>query len=202
MSDDEGLDDLARFYRLPSDWSFDGEDHVISVAAYKLHIKATANATNRGRPGYVPDEYLSSLSMETTLTVADLVTAGMWERADAGGYRIRDWDAIRVTMEHLEQLRNRDELRKIWRRAAVHLEQARMALPDRRGQALMQYLEFLEHNELGLALEELAEVARAQQAPRAVWTELLAAAGVMGSGENDPVYNETVQRIREHLGKS
>jgi hypothetical protein len=30
--------ELARSYRLDHRWSFDGEDHVISVAAHKLHL--------------------------------------------------------------------------------------------------------------------------------------------------------------------
>ena len=42
-------------YRLDHSWSFDGEDHVISVAAYELRIKRTARlvlgAQSPGRPG-------------------------------------------------------------------------------------------------------------------------------------------------------
>jgi hypothetical protein len=63
-----------RFYHLDHSWSFDGEDHAISVAAYKLHINSTADATLRGHPGFVPDEYLNSLGTETTITVIDLVS--------------------------------------------------------------------------------------------------------------------------------
>ena len=88
----------TRFYRLDRSWSFDGEDHVISVAAYKLHINCTADATLGGHPGFVPDEYLNSLGPSTTLAAMDLVTSGYWERVD-GGHRIRDWDLTRVAME-------------------------------------------------------------------------------------------------------
>jgi hypothetical protein len=51
-------------------------------------------------PGFVPDEYLNTLGPGTTIAVMDLVTSGYWERVD-GGYRIRDWDLIRVAMEHV-----------------------------------------------------------------------------------------------------
>jgi hypothetical protein len=76
---DEGEDQVqepehTRFYHLDHSWSFDGEDHVISVAAYKLHINGTADVTLRGHPGFVPDEYLNSLGTETAITVIDLVS--------------------------------------------------------------------------------------------------------------------------------
>jgi hypothetical protein len=103
--------ELARFYRLDHSWSFDGEDHVISVAAYKLHIGTTADSVTGGHPGFVPDEYLSSLSPSTAVAVMELLTSGYWERVD-GGYRIRDWDLIRVATEHLEMLRHRAAIRE------------------------------------------------------------------------------------------
>ena len=80
----------TRSYRLDRSWTFDGEDHVISVAAYQLHINSTTDAVLGGHPGFVPDEYLNNRGPSTTLAAMDLVTSGYWERAD-GGYRIRDW---------------------------------------------------------------------------------------------------------------
>jgi hypothetical protein len=41
--------EYTRFYHLDHSWSFDGDDHVISVAAYKLHINSTADATLHGQ---------------------------------------------------------------------------------------------------------------------------------------------------------
>ena len=41
----------------------------------------------------------------------DLLTSGYRERVH-GGYRIRDWDFIRVAMEHAETLRHRAALRE------------------------------------------------------------------------------------------
>lgn len=64
----------------------------------------------------------------------DLLTAGFWERVD-GGYRIRDWDAIGVTMEHLQMLKER-EARRAQARTRTEQEEVLRRLraggPDRR----------------------------------------------------------------------
>ena len=83
-NEDQGQEpELTRFYRLDHSWSFDGEDHVISVAAYKLHLAGTADSVTGGHPGSVPDEYLSSPGPGTAIAVMELVTSGYWERATA-----------------------------------------------------------------------------------------------------------------------
>jgi hypothetical protein len=51
----------TRFYRLDRSWSFDGDDHVISVAACTLHISSTADAALGSHLGFVSDEHLNSL---------------------------------------------------------------------------------------------------------------------------------------------
>jgi hypothetical protein len=103
--------ELTRFYRLDHSWSFDSEDHLISVAAYNLHFGGTADSVIGGHPGFVPDEYLSSLGPSTAIAVMELLTSGYWERV-AGGYCIRDWDLLRVAMEQIEMLRHRAALRE------------------------------------------------------------------------------------------
>jgi hypothetical protein len=90
-------------YRLDHSWSFDGEDRVISVVAYELHLGGTADSVKGGHPGFVPDEYLSNLGPGTAIAVMDLVTSGYWA---GGGYRIRDWDLLRVAMEHVRMRRD------------------------------------------------------------------------------------------------
>lgn len=111
-NEDQGQEpELTKFYRLDHSWSFDGEDHVISVAAYKLHLAGTADSVIGGHPGFVPDAYLSGLDPTTAIAVMELVTSGYWERA-GGGYRIRDWDLLRVGIEHIEMLRHRAALRE------------------------------------------------------------------------------------------
>ena len=81
------------------------------MAAYQLHLAGTADSVTGGHPGSVPDEYLSSPAPGTAIAVMELVTSGYWERVD-GGYRIRDWEMIRVAMEHIEMLRHRAALRE------------------------------------------------------------------------------------------
>jgi hypothetical protein len=78
-NEDQGQEpDLTRFYRLDHSWSFDGEDHVISVDACKLHLAGTADSVTGGHPGSVPDEYLSSPGPGTAIAVMELVTSGYW----------------------------------------------------------------------------------------------------------------------------
>jgi hypothetical protein len=121
-NEDQGREpELTRFYRLDHSWSFDGADHVISVAAYNLHLSGTVHSVTDDHPGFVPDEYLSSLDPSTAIAVMDLVTSGYWERVD-GGYRIRDWDLLRVAMEHA-QMRRQEAAREHWARIRAEQEE-------------------------------------------------------------------------------
>lgn len=81
-----------------------------------------------------------------------------------------------------------EQLMSVWRRATAHLDRARAFLTDPGDDALGLFDEFRDHNELGLALDQMADVAETQRAPRAVWKELSAAAVVMRLGETDAVY--------------
>jgi hypothetical protein len=95
-----------------------------------------------------------------------------------------------------------DRFREIWRRAEAHMDQARLALTDPADGALALFEEFRDHNELGLALDQLADVADAQRALRAMWEELQAAATVMELHQDDPGHGATVRRINAHLSRS
>jgi hypothetical protein len=75
-----------------------------------------------------------------------------------------------------------EQLLELWRRARTHLSAARLSLPDSEASGLEWADEFLDHNELGLALDQLADVAGEQDAPRSVWDELQAAATVIATG--------------------
>jgi hypothetical protein len=61
-----------------------------------------------------------------------------------------------------------EQLGEAWRRAVAHLDRARRALTDPGDVTLVLFDGFRDHNELGLALDELSDVADAQRAPRAV----------------------------------
>ena len=65
--------------------------------------------------GLVPDEYLDGLSTETTITAAELCTAGMWERVD-GGYRVLDWEAVEVCLDRVRKKRGEDPQALAWER--------------------------------------------------------------------------------------
>ena len=87
--------------------TFDGQERVMSRAAYDLQVLATAHSASCGHPGFVPDDYLGhldGLAIETTVTAAELCTAGMWERVD-GGYRVLDWEAVEVCLDHVREIR-------------------------------------------------------------------------------------------------
>lgn len=72
------------------------------------------------------------------------------------------------------------ELHESWRRTRAHLERARALLAD--DPQLARYQEFLDQNELELALDELEQVG--EGAPVEYWTALHAAAEEMGLAEH------------------
>ena len=92
-----------------------------------------------------------------------------------------------------------ERLVEIWRRAGVHLDRARASLTYPADEALGLVVEFQDHNELGLALDQLSDVSDAQRAPRPVWEQLSAAATVMEITQDDPVHGATVRNICKHL---
>ena len=48
-----------------------------------------------GRPGYISDDYLNAISVETSITALELTLCGLWARED-NGYRVsEDRDAAR-----------------------------------------------------------------------------------------------------------
>jgi hypothetical protein len=65
-----------------------------------------------------------------------------------------------------------------WARTTAHLleARARLSVPD---PALKEFVSFLEHNELELALDELVELALEVGAPRGFWNAAAEAAAEM-----------------------
>src|SRR5580704_12417334 len=96
--------------------TFDGQERVMTRTAYDLQVLATSHSASCGHPGFVPDDYLEhldGLAIETTITAAELCTAGMWERVD-GGYRVLDWEAVEVCHDHVRQIRGEDPQALAW----------------------------------------------------------------------------------------
>ncbi len=114
MSSDEAADYAEdpgqRSFIMRATETFDGQERVMSRAAYDLQVLATAHSASCGHPGFVPDDYLEhldGLAIETTITAAELCTVGMWERVD-GGYRVLDWEAVEVCLDHVREIRGED----------------------------------------------------------------------------------------------
>jgi hypothetical protein len=136
VSSDEsgyGPDDpeRPRFILMRASESFDGQERVMSRAAYDLQVQAMAHSASCGHPGFVPDDYLDHLdgfSIETTITAAELCTCGMWQRVD-GGYRVLDWEAVEVCLDSVRQRRGGDPHALAWEREHEAKVWAHMAQP-------------------------------------------------------------------------
>src|ERR1039457_5751767 len=130
MSSGEDQEDpeRARFIIMPEGETFDGQERVMSRAAYDLQVLATSHSANCGHPGFVPDDYLEhldGLSIERTITAVELCAIGTWERV-GGGYRVLDWEAVEVCLDQVRQLSGEDEQALAWEREREALVQAQM----------------------------------------------------------------------------
>lgn len=76
---------------------------VLSTEAFQLHSFATVESVQRGTPGFISDDYLSAISAETTITVAELETAGLWQRRD-DGYLITESSALSMVLDFNEEM--------------------------------------------------------------------------------------------------
>ena len=74
----------------------------LSRAAVQLHTAGIVNSIQEGRPGFVSDGYLNAIAAETTTTVLELESAGMWERRD-GGYLIVADEMLKVAIDFNEK---------------------------------------------------------------------------------------------------
>ena len=81
-----------------------------------------------------------------------------------------------------------DDLVASWNRTRGHLDRAWVELPP--GVDLAAYREFLDHNELGLAMEALADVGNVQEVPAAFWEALADAADQMQLGDPSSEYRQ------------
>jgi hypothetical protein len=107
--DDEDLEPVP-FILMRAEETFDGQECVMSRAAYDLQVRATGHSASCGHPGYVPDDYLEhldGLGNETTITAAELCAIGTWERVD-GGYRVLDWEAVEYALDGVRQRTGED----------------------------------------------------------------------------------------------
>src|ERR1700732_31442 len=136
MSSDEAADNPEdpghpSFIIMRDTETFDGQERVMSRAAYALQVLATAPSASCGHPGFVPDDYLEhldGLAIETTITAAELCTVGMWERVDVG-YRVLDWEAVEICLDQVRQRRGEDHRAWPGNREREPRVRAKMAQP-------------------------------------------------------------------------
>lgn len=83
---------------------------VVSRGALKLHTYGILVSIEVGNPGYISDDYLSAISVETSVTALELTLAGLWTR-DQDGYRVSERETLRVAREVQRQLIALEELR-------------------------------------------------------------------------------------------
>lgn len=76
---------------------------VISRSALRLHTYAILVSIEVGHAGYISDDYLNAISVETTVAALELTLAGLWQR-DQGGYRVSEPETLRVAREVQRQL--------------------------------------------------------------------------------------------------
>ncbi|GGC66066.1 hypothetical protein [Undibacterium terreum] len=86
-----------------------------------------------------------------------------------------------------------EKLQASWAISIGYLASARLQLPQRLNspeaeKAHAQFNEYLDHNELGLALEEAEALGSLCNAPPAFWRELQLAAANMQRAENEARY--------------
>lgn len=92
---------------------------------------------------------------------------------------------------------NRRELERSWAITRAHLSTAERllpkdAVPGEGGCSLSRYREWLDHNELELALDELACVGDENTAPREFWRALMEAAQNMGLTDHAEAYAKSL----------
>jgi len=93
-----------------------------------------------------------------------------------------------------------NDLEESWARTREHLTQARSKLPaspvpGEEGGSIAAFEEYLEHNELQLALSELELLETANRAPFSFWRHMQRAAGQMGLVEESARYEEQCVKL-------
>lgn len=84
-----------------------------------------------------------------------------------------------------------------WERTRGHLRRALVELPAGDDAEFEWYAEFIDHNELELAMDELAQIGQARPATRTFWLALADAANEMGLKERARTLQSTATSAPE-----
>ena len=68
-----------------------------------LHGHATITSISDGHPGFVSDDYLNSISAETTTAALELEAAGVWERREDGYFIVAD-EMVKMAIDFNEEM--------------------------------------------------------------------------------------------------
>lgn len=91
------------------------------------------------------------------------------------------------------------KLQKIWMTAAANLRHARQMLPDNVSpDKLVQFDEYLDHNELGLAMHELEHIGRQQKCSDGFWRNMQRAADTMNLTKDAESYRQELNSTLDH----
>ena len=82
---------------------------IVSRDALKLHTYGILVSIEMGHAGFISDEYLNAISVETSVTALELTLAGLWAREEHG-YRVGEPETLRVAREVQRQLIALNEL--------------------------------------------------------------------------------------------
>jgi hypothetical protein len=115
MSRDADDADHTTFFQLGAR-NEQGDEPVLSRAAFQLHTFAIVNSVEYGHLGLVPDEYLNAIAAETTIAAAELCANNMWRRID-GGYEVLDRETVQLVVD---QSRKMDEDRQFCQATGGH----------------------------------------------------------------------------------
>jgi hypothetical protein len=88
-----------------------------------------------------------------------------------------------------------------WDRTTAHLEAAQRLLPQIDGEGTRDFLDYVAHNELGLAFDVLAEIGANQRALKGFWQQMEEAVGEMKIAAGDEVHGRTVSTVQEWIAK-
>lgn len=83
---------------------------VITRSALKLHTYGLLVSIELDDAGYISDDYLNAINVETSVPALELMLAGLWTRVQ-GGYRVSEAETLRVAREVQRQLVALEELR-------------------------------------------------------------------------------------------
>lgn len=94
---------------------------------------------------------------------------------------------------------DRTALERSWRITREHLEAARNQLPANlasgaEGATVADYEHYLEHNELELALDELADIGYTNAPPPEFWRSLIRAAENMSLNDRISLYEQELRK--------